>query len=129
MYCENHGSGDSSFSIVTGYGLEGRVSIPRRAPQPSVKWVPLALSPGPKRQGREADQSPPSGAEVKNGGAIPPLPPISSWANSPFYCVNHTKIYKCTMWVRSNTYLALRQVVHRVTAALYRLNECVRFRI
>jgi hypothetical protein len=27
-----------------------------------------------KRPGREADHSPPSSAEVKNGGAIPPLP-------------------------------------------------------
>jgi hypothetical protein len=32
---------------------------------------------GVKRQGREADHSPPSSAEVKNGGAIPPLPYMS----------------------------------------------------
>jgi hypothetical protein len=30
--------------------------------------------PGVKRQGREADFSPPSTVEVMNGGAIPPLP-------------------------------------------------------
>jgi hypothetical protein len=29
---------------------------------------------GVKRQGREADHSPPSDAEVKNGGAIPLFP-------------------------------------------------------
>jgi hypothetical protein len=29
---------------------------------------------GGKRPGREANHSPPSGSEVKNGGAIPPLP-------------------------------------------------------
>jgi hypothetical protein len=29
---------------------------------------------GVKRPGREADHSPPSSAEVRNGGAIPPLP-------------------------------------------------------
>jgi hypothetical protein len=29
--------------------------------------------PGAKRQGREANHSPPSNAEVKNGGAVPPL--------------------------------------------------------
>jgi hypothetical protein len=28
---------------------------------------------GVKRPGREADHSPPSNAEVKNGGAVPPL--------------------------------------------------------
>jgi hypothetical protein len=36
-----------------------------------------ALSPGIKWLGREADHSPPS-AEVKNGGAIPPLPDTPS---------------------------------------------------
>jgi hypothetical protein len=32
-----------------------------------------------KRLGRDADRSPPSNAELKNGGAIPPLPHMSSW--------------------------------------------------
>jgi hypothetical protein len=32
------------------------------------------LSPGKKRLGREAHHSPPSSAEAKNGGSIPPLP-------------------------------------------------------
>jgi hypothetical protein len=38
-----------------------------------IRWVLGALSTGIKRQEREVDQSPPSSAEVKNGGAIPPL--------------------------------------------------------
>jgi hypothetical protein len=43
--------------------------------QPPIQWVP-----GVKRQGREADgHSPSFSAEVKNGGAIPPLPHTSSW--------------------------------------------------
>jgi hypothetical protein len=33
--------------------------------QPSVQWVPGALSLGVKRPGREADHSPPSSAQVK----------------------------------------------------------------
>jgi hypothetical protein len=33
--------------------------------QPPIQWVPGALSPGVKRPGREADQSPPTSAEVK----------------------------------------------------------------
>jgi hypothetical protein len=33
--------------------------------QPPIEWVPGALSPGVKRQGREADHSPPTSAEVK----------------------------------------------------------------
>jgi hypothetical protein len=40
-------------------------------PQPPTQWVAGALSPGAKRQGPEADHSPLSIAEVKNGEAIP----------------------------------------------------------
>jgi hypothetical protein len=42
--------------------------------QPPTQWLTEALSLGLKREGRETDSSPPSSAEVKNGGAIPPLP-------------------------------------------------------
>jgi hypothetical protein len=35
--------------------------------------------PGIKRKGREADHSPPSSAEVKNDGAVTPLPSTCSW--------------------------------------------------
>jgi hypothetical protein len=45
---------------------------------PHVQWVLEAISPGLKRPGREADHSPPSSAEVKNGGVILPLPHTSS---------------------------------------------------
>jgi hypothetical protein len=37
-----------------------------------------AVYTGVKQQGREADSSSPSSAEVKNAGAIPPLP-MFSW--------------------------------------------------
>jgi hypothetical protein len=47
--------------------------------QPPVQRVPWPLSPGVKRPGREAGHSPPSNAEAKNSGAIPPLPHKSSW--------------------------------------------------
>jgi hypothetical protein len=43
-----------------------RKSRPALGPiQPPVKWVPGTLSPGLKRQGREADHLPPTSAEVK----------------------------------------------------------------
>jgi hypothetical protein len=38
---------------------------------PPIQWVPVALSPGVKRQGHEANHSLPSSAKVKTGGAIP----------------------------------------------------------
>jgi hypothetical protein len=40
--------------------------------QPSIQWVPGALSPGVKWPGHEANHSPPSSAEVKNVEAMPP---------------------------------------------------------
>jgi hypothetical protein len=42
--------------------------------QPRIQWVPGDLSLGVKRPGREADHSPPSNAEIKMSGTIPPLP-------------------------------------------------------
>jgi hypothetical protein len=42
--------------------------------KPPIQWVLGDRLPGVKRPGREADHSPPSSAEVRNGGAIPPLP-------------------------------------------------------
>jgi hypothetical protein len=47
--------------------------------QPPILWVLGALSLGVKWPRREADHSSPSSAEVKNGGAIPPLSHTSSW--------------------------------------------------
>jgi hypothetical protein len=47
--------------------------------QPSIQRVPEAISPAGKWRGREADHSNSSTAEVKNGGATPPIPHISSW--------------------------------------------------
>jgi hypothetical protein len=53
--------------------LLSTVSRPTLGPtQPLIQWLLGALSQGIKRPGREADHSPPSTAEVKNGGTIPP---------------------------------------------------------
>jgi hypothetical protein len=41
--------------------------------KPPIQWVPGASSLGVRRQGHDADHSPPSSAELKNGGPIPPL--------------------------------------------------------
>jgi hypothetical protein len=47
--------------------------------RPPIQWGMGALSAGLKLQGREADCSLLSSAEVKKGGAILPLPHLSSW--------------------------------------------------
>jgi hypothetical protein len=46
--------------------------------QPPIQWVQRALSLGIQWPGREDDHSPPSSAEVKNSGAIPPFSDMSS---------------------------------------------------
>jgi hypothetical protein len=59
-------------------------SFPQR---PDRLWDPHSLLskvyrgyfPGVKRQARIADHSPPTSAEVKKSGAIPPLSHLSSW--------------------------------------------------
>jgi hypothetical protein len=51
------------------------VSRPTLGPtQPPIQWVPRGPSQGVKWLRREDDHLPPSSAEVKNCGAIPPLP-------------------------------------------------------
>jgi hypothetical protein len=75
-----------------GYGLDNPDSIPSMvgffsSQLPDRLWglpnliqrVPVAISPGVKWPGSGADHSPPSSAEVKNNGPIPPLPHMSSW--------------------------------------------------
>jgi hypothetical protein len=86
------GSRDSSVGVATGWtaGLRipAGVKISSAAQRPNLLWGPPSLlfngyrrlfPRGINRPGREADHLPPSCAEVKNGGAIPPLPHISSW--------------------------------------------------
>jgi hypothetical protein len=50
-----------------------------RPTQSSIQWVSGAVSQEVKRPGREADHAHPYSAEVKNCGAISPLPRTSSW--------------------------------------------------
>jgi len=47
--------------------------------QPPTQWVAGALSPEVKWPGREADNSPPSSAEVKNAWRYTSTPNTFSW--------------------------------------------------
>jgi hypothetical protein len=83
---------DSSVGIATGYEMVGRGSIPGRGSFSPFHRVQIGPGAHPisypmgtgdsfsgiKRPGHEADYSPPSSAVVKNGGAISPLPHMSS---------------------------------------------------
>jgi hypothetical protein len=83
---------DSTVGIVTGYGVDSWGSIPSRGktffsnPQHPDVWnpkrpIPGALSLESKQPGHKADHSPPSTAEVRYVGAIPPLL-MSSWCGA-----------------------------------------------
>jgi hypothetical protein len=79
---------DSSVGIVLGYGLgdrgsrvrfpaeSGNFSLHHRVQptQPPIQRVPGTVSLGVKRQGREADHSPPSSAGVKNAWSYTSTP-------------------------------------------------------
>jgi hypothetical protein len=77
----------SHFAVQPQHTKQGArdflISRPAQRPiQLPVQWVPGALSPGLKRQGREANHSPPSSTEVKNGGTVPPLSHPSLWRSN-----------------------------------------------
>jgi hypothetical protein len=68
MYVLDSRQGQNIFLCTTA-------SRPALGPtQSPIQWVPEAVSSGLKPPGRKAGYLPPSSAEVKNGGAIPPVP-------------------------------------------------------
>jgi hypothetical protein len=66
-----------------------------------MQLVSEALSKGVKQQGREADHSLPSNAEVKKDGALPPLPHMSSWYSA--YLFSHRDYFTFTFTFRPET--------------------------
>jgi hypothetical protein len=93
-------SRDSLVGIATGYGLDdqgewdfesryGKTFSLLRIVKTGFGVHPTSYNmgtgvsfPGVKRQGCEADHSPPTSAEVKKYGSIHPLPHTSSWRNA-----------------------------------------------
>jgi hypothetical protein len=95
-------SRNSSGDIVTGYALDGRGFIPvngknlsvlhsvqtgSRSTRSLIRWVPGVISQRVKQPQLEADHSSSSSAEIKNDGATPPHPYMSSWHND--YIIKH----------------------------------------
>jgi hypothetical protein len=67
--------------------LNSTVSRPALRPtQPPTQWASWALSLGLKWSRSEANHLPPSSAEVKNGGVVPPLSHSSSWRGAELIC-------------------------------------------
>jgi hypothetical protein len=60
-----------SVGIAPGFFTEFRKTL---GPiEPPIRWVPWSIYQRVRKPVRETDHSPPSLAEVKNGGAIPPF--------------------------------------------------------
>jgi hypothetical protein len=118
-------SRDSSVGIALGYDLESCSSLPGRGKifyfhsfqtgfgshQSLIQWVRGAISPGVKRPRREVDYSPPSNAEVKNGGAIPPLPRMSSW-HSVLLIKHRDKLFSDVFWKKSSKVRSFDMFMH-----------------
>jgi hypothetical protein len=58
--------------VIFLYSTASRLAL--EPTYPPIQWVPVVLYSGVKRPGCEADHSPPSCVEVKNGGAVSALP-------------------------------------------------------
>jgi hypothetical protein len=67
------------FPAVQNFSFLHSIHADSLAHSASTEYVPGASSPEIKRPGREADHSLLLSAEVKNGGAILPLPHMSLW--------------------------------------------------
>jgi hypothetical protein len=87
-----YGDGLDGWGSIRWQGKE--ISLLFMASRPALgpiqspsEWVPVGLPPGVKRPVSEFDHSPSSGAEVKNGGAVPPLLHMFSW--SVYYLIKH----------------------------------------
>jgi hypothetical protein len=76
--------------------------------QPLIECVPAAVSPGVERPGPEADYSPPSGAEVNNGAAIPPHPHTST--NTPFTHLRSC-LYSSLFPLRASSYVFSLKII------------------
>jgi hypothetical protein len=74
---------DESLNLIFRWWLTREEICDPTAHAASYPTVPGVFSRGRvKQQGNEADHSPPSCAEAKKSGAIPPLPHTSSWYNA-----------------------------------------------
>jgi hypothetical protein len=108
----------SSVGTATGYGLEDRgltpdrgktysllhtVQTDSRSTQPPIKSVADSLSRLVERRGYEADQS---SGEVEIGGAIPPLPHVSSWHRA--LIMKHREDFTFYLHMGMQFYLLLR---------------------
>jgi hypothetical protein len=77
VYSENHKK-HKPYAVLD-FPFSAASTLALGPTQPPIQWVSGFLSQGVKSPGRVADHSSPSTAEVKNGGAILPLPHTSSW--------------------------------------------------
>jgi hypothetical protein len=71
--------------VTLGCGIDGRVSLHTAQTGSGAHPASVRYPRGPRLKGCEAGHSPPSSAEVKNGGALPPHLHMSSWPTAYFH--------------------------------------------
>jgi hypothetical protein len=119
----------SAVGIATGCGLDdrgGQSSSPGRvknflfstlsrlamgSTQPPIRWIPVDLTPGVKRPGREADLSPSASGEVKKMWIYTSNPHTPSWHNAQLVKRSENFIFyilKWTYWLGVTENLKLR---------------------
>jgi hypothetical protein len=62
----------------------------------------------------ESDHSPPCSAEVKNGGAIYPLPHMSSWHRDKYTFLHVYQLCQQQMYIYNELYIAIFYCAHDV---------------
>jgi hypothetical protein len=85
--------------------------------QPPIQWVLGTLSPWVKWPGSEAGHSPPSSAEVKKGGAIPPFPHMSFLPSFWHRVGNFTNPWPM---IKMRSLYFCKRTVQRMTNKLYK---------
>jgi len=77
--------------------------------QPPIQWIPGDISLRVKRLWREADYSPPSSAEVKVRGTMPPLPNTSSWRGASLITGTNLPLplRSFTYWIMTSLFVSV----------------------
>jgi hypothetical protein len=68
--------------MTDGPELDAVVQTGSGAHQPSMQWVPEALSPGVKVPGHESNYLPSNYVEVKKTRSVHPLPHTTPWRSA-----------------------------------------------
>jgi hypothetical protein len=124
MFESRQGLGSFLFATVSRLAL-----VPT---QPSIQWIPGALSLGVKLPRRETDRSLPSSAEVKNAWSYTSTPNMPSWFMEWCSVTVYGKLYnehtETRIWLRSEFPYFLKTTEFRSNSTLNLYNITIKQR-